>query len=154
MEGKCGWDYKGKHKNLDAAYQQLLKYREALENPPLLVVCDLDRFLIHTNFTGTVKKVHAFDLDGLADPANFAILRHVFTNPEALKPDKTPEALTEEIASSFAQIANGMTGRGVPPEQAAHFLMKLMFCMFAEDIGLLPRELFTRTVANARENPS
>jgi hypothetical protein len=39
-----GWEYKGKHKDLKAAYQQLLKYREALENPPLLIVCDLDRF--------------------------------------------------------------------------------------------------------------
>ncbi len=32
------WEYKGKHANLDKAYQQLLKYREALLNPPLLVV--------------------------------------------------------------------------------------------------------------------
>lgn len=51
--GCFGWEYKGKHKNLVSAYQQLLNYREALENPPLLVVCDLDRFEIHTNFTGT-----------------------------------------------------------------------------------------------------
>src|SRR5207249_2842502 len=48
-----GWEYKGKKKDLDAAYQQLLQYREALENPPLLVVCDLERFEVHTNFTGT-----------------------------------------------------------------------------------------------------
>ena len=36
--GYFAWEYKGKHANLDAAYQQLLQYREALENPPLLVV--------------------------------------------------------------------------------------------------------------------
>ncbi len=53
MRGHFGWEYKGKHKDLVAAYKQLLQYREALENPPLLVVCDLDRFEIHTNFTGT-----------------------------------------------------------------------------------------------------
>src|SRR6516225_6178257 len=57
LQDKFGWEYKGKHKNLNAAYQQLLKYRESLENPPLLVVCDLERFEVHTNFTGTVKKV-------------------------------------------------------------------------------------------------
>jgi hypothetical protein len=38
-----GWEYKGKHKDLSAAYDQLLRYRDALESPPLLVVCDLDR---------------------------------------------------------------------------------------------------------------
>jgi len=65
LRGHFGWEYKKKRKNLDAAYQQLLLYREDLENPPLLVVCDLDRFEIHTNFTGTAKQVHAFDLDGL-----------------------------------------------------------------------------------------
>jgi len=44
MRGYFAWEYKGKHKDLAAAYQQLLQYREDLENPPLLVVCDLDRF--------------------------------------------------------------------------------------------------------------
>jgi hypothetical protein len=43
MRGHFGWEYKGPHKDLAAAYGQLLDYREALENPPLLVVCDLDR---------------------------------------------------------------------------------------------------------------
>ena len=69
MRGHFGWEYKGKHKDLTAAYRQLLLYREDLENPPLLVVCDLDRFEIHTNFTGTAKRVHAFDLEHLAEPA-------------------------------------------------------------------------------------
>ena len=57
MQNHFGWEYKGKHKDLKAAYSQLLQYREALENPPLLVVCDLDRFEIHTNFTGTVNVI-------------------------------------------------------------------------------------------------
>ena len=75
MRGHFGWEYKGKHKSLVDAYKQLLLYREDLENPPLLVVCDLNRFEIHTNFTGTVKQVHAFDLSGLAQPANLDVLR-------------------------------------------------------------------------------
>src|SRR6185437_9809312 len=86
MRGHFGWEYKGKHKNLTAAYGQLLLYREALENPPLLVVCDLDRFEIHTNFTGTAKRVYAFDLDHLAEPANLDALRKLFVDPDALRP--------------------------------------------------------------------
>jgi hypothetical protein len=64
--GHFAWEYKGKKKDLAAAYQQLNQYREALENPPLLVVSDMDRFEVHTNFTGTVKQVHTFDLADLA----------------------------------------------------------------------------------------
>ena len=54
-KGFFAWEYKGKKKDLSAAYLQLNQYREDLENPPLLVVCDTDRFQIHTNFTGTAK---------------------------------------------------------------------------------------------------
>ena len=49
------WEYKGKHADLDKAYRQLQQYRESLLNPPLLIACDLDRIVIHTNFTNTVK---------------------------------------------------------------------------------------------------
>jgi len=59
------WEYKGKHKDLVKAYAQLNDYREELGNPPLLVVCDLDRFEVHTNFTNTSKRVYAFNLDDL-----------------------------------------------------------------------------------------
>ncbi len=37
------WEYKGKDKDLKAAYVQLLNYKDDLGNPPLLVVSDLDR---------------------------------------------------------------------------------------------------------------
>ena len=146
-----GWEYKGKRKNLVDAYRQLSQYREALENPPLLIVCDLNRFEIHTNFTGTVKEVHAFDLDGLADPKNVQLLRWAFTDPDQLKPGKTQKKLTEEVAATFAKLAIGMQARNIEPHRAGHFLMKLMFCMFASSIELLlPKDLFLRTVTGSR----
>jgi hypothetical protein len=153
MRGHFGWEYKGKNKDLDRAYQQLLLYREDLENPPLLVVCDLQRFEIHTNFTGTPKQVHRFDLAGLADPENLETLRKVFTEPEALRPGITTESITRQAAERFGLLADGMRVRGVEAPQAAHFLMKLMFCMFGEDIGLLPKEIFGRVLEGGRKDP-
>jgi len=55
-KGCFAWEYKGKKKNLDEAYRQLLRYRESLLNPPLLVVCDFDRYIVRTNFSGTVQE--------------------------------------------------------------------------------------------------
>lgn len=153
MRERFGWEYKGKHKDLVAAYDQLLRYREDLENPPLLVVCDLDRFEIHTNFTNTVKQVHQFALDQLGEPVNLDVLRKVFTNPEALKPRKTTADVTQEIAGRFAALADGLRSRNVPSDRAAHFLMKLMFCMFADDIGLLPEKLFKKVLEGCRNDP-
>jgi len=48
MRDHFAWEYKGKRKDLAAAYSQLNGYREALGNPPLLVVCDLARFATYT----------------------------------------------------------------------------------------------------------
>ncbi len=154
MRNHFGWEYKGKHKDLDAAYQQLLLYREDLENPPLLVVCDLDRFEIHTNFTGTVKTVHRFALDGLAEPKNLDTLRKVFTDPESLRPGLTTESITQQAAERFGLLADGMRVRGIAAPDAAHFLMKLMFCMFGEDIGLLPPNVFGRVLDAGKDDPA
>ncbi len=154
MRGHFAWEYKGKHKDLAAAYQQLLRYREDLENPPLLVVCDMDRFEVHTNFTGTVKRVYAFDLDSLADPANLDVLRKLFTDPQALRPEQTTVGVTEAAAAIFGQLADTLRGRGIDAPDAAHFLMKLMFCFFAEDVDLLPKNLFTSLVTKGKDDPA
>ncbi len=154
MKGHFGWEYKGKKKRLDDAYKQLLQYRESLENPPLLVVCDLDRFEIHTNFTGTAKKVFAFDLAGLAEPKNLDVLRRLFTDPDSLRPGVTSQSVTEQVAEQFGRLSDGMRIRGVPAHDAAHFLMKLMFCMFAEDIDLLHGKLFSRSLAGCKKDPA
>jgi hypothetical protein len=119
-----------------------------------LVVCDLDRFEIHTNFTGTAKRVYSFDLDHLAEPANLDALRKLFIEPNALRPGQTAESVTRQAAERFGLLADGMRVRGIAAQPAAHFLMKLMFCMFAEDIGLLgtPDKLFKKVLLNSRDN--
>ncbi|MCI0359981.1 MAG: hypothetical protein L0211_16000 [Planctomycetaceae bacterium] len=154
MRGHFGWEYKGKHKDLAAAYRQLLQYRESLENPPLLVVCDLNRFEVHTNFTGTAKRVYDFDLDGLAEPRNLEVLRRLFTEPDALRPGITSQSVTSLVSEKFGLVADAMRVRTVPPQDVAHFLMKLMFSMFAEDVDLLPNRVFTRTLKQSKNVPA
>jgi len=162
LRGHFAWEYKGKHKNLVAAYQQLLQYKDDLENPPLLVTCDHERFEVHTNFTNTAKQVYAFDLAALLSNQATAdcpippldVLRALFSNPEALKPASTPAQVTEEAARKFSRLADSLRARGVASEQAAHFLMRLLFCLFAEDIGLLPNKLFSRLVDANRSRPA
>ncbi len=119
-----------------------------------MVVCDLDRFEVHTNFTGTIKRLHAFNLAGLAEPKNLDVLRAVFTHPESLRPGITTASVTEQAAEKFGQLAEGLRVRGVEAHAAAHFLMKLMFCMFAEDVGLLPDKLFGNLLKGTRTDPN
>jgi type II restriction/modification system DNA methylase subunit YeeA len=152
--GFFGWEYKGRHRDLKAAYTQLQLYREALENPPLLVVCDLNRFEVHTNFTGCAKRVYAFDLDSLDHPVNLGILRKLFHEPQKLRPETTTEEITVEAATTFAKMIDGWRERGITGQAAAHFAMKLLFCMFAEDIDLLPNRTFRSTLEGAKKDPT
>ncbi len=150
--GHFAWEYKGKHADLDKAYEQLLKYREALENPPLLVVSDMEQIIIHTNFTNTIKRIERLDLDDLLDPERLALLQATFTAPDNLKISKTTAQVTAEAAAEFAKLADLLRKYGEDPQQIAHFLTRLLFCLFAEDINLLPRDIFTRLVTQTRRN--
>ncbi len=144
--GYFAWEYKGPGADLGKAYQQLLQYREALLNPPLLIVSDFGRIVIHTNFTNTVKRVYELSLDDLLLPEKLALLRHAFENPEALRSSQTASQVTEEAARQFARLAQLLRKYGTDPHAAAHFLIRLLFCLFAEDVGILPDGLFTRLV--------
>ncbi|MGY3584430.1 type II restriction/modification system DNA methylase subunit YeeA [Bradyrhizobium sp. USDA 4341] len=148
-----GWEYKGKRKDLNAAFAQLQQYALALENPPLLVVCDLDRFRIHTNWTNSISQVHDFSLEDLRDPNVRQKLKWVFTDPDQLKPGKTRQALTEEAAAEFAKLAQRLRDRGHEAETVAHFINRLVFCMFAEDVDLLPNKMFKRMLEHAATSP-
>jgi type II restriction/modification system DNA methylase subunit YeeA len=151
--GCFGWEYKGKHKDLQAAYVQLQQYAVALENPPLLVVCDMDQFRIHTNWTNTVQVIHEITLDDLHEPEKRQYLKWAFSDPERLKPGKTRQTLTEEAAEQFASLAQRLRTRGHDPQAVAHFINRLVFCMFAEDIGLLPNQMFSRMLEHAVARP-
>jgi hypothetical protein len=160
------WEYKEsrgkKHKDLKAAYKQLNDYREDLGNPPLLVVCDLDRFQIHTNFTSTQKRIYEFDLDDLGHNQITAkcplppleVLRSLFDNTDALRPNRTDAHVTQEAAKVFSRLAERLeiekrSHTETPihtKREIAHFLMRLLFCLFADSIGLLPGHLFRNLV--------
>lgn len=148
------WEYKGKAKDLDKAFSQLQQYAIALENPPLLIVSDMDRIRIHTNWTNTVQQVHHITLDDLLDAGKRDLLRACFTDPDKLKPNKTRQLLTEEAAQRFATLAQRLRTRGHAPDAVAHFVNRLIFCMFAEDVGLLPDKLFEQMLDASRIDPA
>ena len=147
------WEYKGKHADLDAAFNQLRQYALALENPPLLIVSDMARFRIRTNWTNSVSLTHEFGLDDLADAATRDKLKWAMSDPERLRPGENRQALTERAAATFAVLAQSLRGRGHEPQAVAHFVNRLVFCMFAEDVGLLPADMFTRMLQQARRQP-
>jgi type II restriction/modification system DNA methylase subunit YeeA len=151
--GHFAWEYKGKRKNLQDAYLQLLLYREDLENPPLLVVSDIETIEIHTNFTGSTKRVYRLTLDDLLKPEKLDLLRRAFTDPGSLNPKFYRERITQDATARIGDIALRLRERGEAPEAVAHFMMQLVFALFAEDISLLPNRLVTKILEKTKGNP-
>ena len=152
--GFFGWEYKGKHANLDKAYLQLLQYRAALHNPPLLVVSDIETIVIHPNFVNRANTPTTLTLDDLLTPAGLERLRAIFYHPALFETAETPEMVTQRVAAEFARLADVLAADGHEPLAIAHFLIRLLFCLFAEDVGLLPDGLFARLVMRTRSQPA
>lgn len=148
------WEYKGKHRDLDRAFEQLRQYSLALDNPPLLVVSDMETIRITTNWTNSVSVTETLVLDDLANADARQRLKWAMSEPERLRPGQTRQALTESVAETFASLAQALRDRGRDSHEVAKFLNRLVFCMFAEDVGLLPKNLFTRMLEAARRTPS
>jgi type II restriction/modification system DNA methylase subunit YeeA len=146
------WEYKGSRRNLVQAYAQLKQYADALENPPLLIVSDMQEIRIHTNFTNTIARTHVILLAELRSVEARELLRDCFRDPENLRPNNTRESVTAEAASRFASIAVALRRRH-DERRVAHFINKLVFCLFAEDIELLPDRVFADILDEAVKRP-
>lgn len=152
--GAFAWEYKGKHKDLEKALSQVKQYAAALENPPLLVTCDIERIVVTTNWTNTVSVRYELALDDLLIPAKRELLKQVFRGDAALRTGESRAALTQKVAREFAELARELESAGHDPLVTAHFVNRLVFCMFAEDAGLLRDQLFSELLGSAQAHPS
>ncbi len=152
-KGYFAWEYKKRRRNLDEATVQLTRYAAALEHPPLLVVCDTIRFQILTTWTNLETKKYSFELEDLADPEKFNLLRAVFHNPDALKPTRTRAMITAEAAKKFQSISDALQQRNPDREAVAHFVNQLVFCFFADSVKLLPEGLLKKLLQTCEKRP-
>lgn len=153
MRGHFGWEYKAPGGDLKKALEQLMLYALPLENPPLLIVSDRRLIRIHTHFTGHPSAQFEVTHADLRDPQKQALLRSAFLSPRSFRPVKTTDQLTQELAGSFARVADALRARGEPPVRAAHFLTQCIFCCFAESVEVLPGQVFQRVVQK-RQTPA
>jgi len=142
LRGHFAIEYKSRDKypTLHAAYLQLNGYREGLDNPPLLIVCDIANWEIHTNFPNTHKRVYQFRHADIARPEIYHLIQDLFSAPSRLHPNLHSEKVTRDAASAFVEVADYLerTKAAAPPDKLARFIMQLVFSMFAEDVRLLP----------------
>ncbi len=138
--------------------------------PPFLVIVDIGHVIeLYADFSLQGKHYAQFPdrqsyriyLEDLREGAVRERLRLLWTDPQALNPARRSAEVTREIAELLAKVSKSLEARLVralpadrPPEQLAAdrraiaekvtlFLMRCLFTMFAEDVGLLTRASFT-----------
>ncbi len=147
--GSAAWD-----RAMLEALSQADRYARSLpdgENPPpFLIIVDVGHVIeLYADFTQKGKnylpfpdaRSHRIKLADLAHPDLRERLRLVWTTPLALDPSKRAAAVTREVAGYLAELAKSFEKRH-EPKLVAEFLSRCLFCMFAEDVGLLPKNGF------------
>jgi hypothetical protein len=134
-------------KAMEAAFVQAIAYTRNLPSkPPFLLTCDIgDHFELWMGFSGDYGGYGArqdIGLTALRKPEIFDLFVDIFTDPQKRNPEKIAAKVTREVAADLAELSKRLEGLH-EPEEVAHFLMRCIFTMFAEDVGLLKEHLFT-----------
>jgi hypothetical protein len=155
-----GWDVLMKN-----AFNQARDYAHLLPTdhaaPPFLIVADVGHcFELYADFSGTGRGYSQFPdrqsfrlyMEDLRDEKVRARLAAIWTDPAALDPTRESVRVTRAIADRLAQVSKALETDHAP-EEVAHFLMRCIFTMFAEDVDLLPRGEFTRLLKDCIDSP-
>jgi hypothetical protein len=131
------------------------------ETPPFIIICDVGYVLeLWSNFARDGKAYTQFPdrsgyritLEDLAKPEVRDLLRTVWTDPMSLDPARKSAEVSRDIAERLARVARELEKKHYP-EQVALFLMRCLFTMFAEDVGLLPDRSFTEFLKGVMATP-
>lgn len=135
-------------------YEQALEYwfRAVPDRPRYVVLCNFDEFWVYDFNHQIEEPVDRLRLEDL--PRRWEAL--AFLLPEETRPTFGNDlvAVTRESAARVSAVFNHLVGRGVERLAAQRFILQSVMAMFAEDIGLLPRHLFSHAVADAAEGAS
>ena len=133
------------------------------EPPPFIVVCDVGHcFEFYANFRRDGKAYDQFPdrqsfriyLEDLRDEKMRDRLVAAWTNPQSLDPAKESARVTREIAKRLAAVSKALEAQKHPAEEVAMFLMRCLFTMFAEDVGLLPKDSFKQVLLRCEHDPT
>ncbi len=148
------------------ARSQAEQYARALPasegRPPFLIVVDVGNAIeLYSEFTRSGAtytpfpdpRSHRLSLDHLTQPDIRERLRQVWVEPMALDPSKISAAVTRDIAKRLGALAKSLEDAKHSPERVAAFLMRCLFTMFAEDVGLLTKGAFTTLLQEQAGKP-
>ncbi len=130
--------------------------------PPFLLIVDVGHVIeVYADFSRQGQGYTQFPdgnryriaLDDLRDDDIRARLATIWTDPYSLDPAHHAAKVTREIATHLAALGKSFEAAGHDSEMVAHFLMRCLFSMFAEDVELIPKDSFTELLKKLESHP-
>nr|VFJ57540.1 MAG: hypothetical protein BECKDK2373C_GA0170839_106017 [Candidatus Kentron sp. DK] len=148
------------------AHGQAVSYARALPKsegrPPFVMTLDVGVALeVYSEFSQSGgayipypdPRSHRIRLEALRDSDIRERLRKIWLDPLALDPTRLSAKVTREIAIRLAKLARSLEESGNSSEQVANFLMRAIFTLFAEDVGLIAERSFTELLESIQQTP-
>ena len=136
-------EHKSAGVDLDAAYQQATDYFAGLsdaELPRYVLVSDFRRFRLH-------------DLDG-GEPVEFALAelhkqigRFGFISGYQTRSYKEEDPVNVQAAERMGKLHDALKAAGYSGHPLELLLVRLLFCLFADDTGIFPRQAFHELIS-------
>jgi hypothetical protein len=147
-KGKLLAEHKSSGKSLAKARQQALDYFPHLrddELPRHLLVCDFQNFELYDLDEGTAVKFRLGDLPSHIEAFNFirGLERRVFR-------DQDPANI--KAAELVGKLHDALEASGYDGHHLERFLVRLVFCLFADDTGIFNRDIFLDLVERSHED--
>jgi len=162
------------------AYARALPAAEG--RPPFVLVVDVGTVIeVYAEFSKSGAtytpfpdpRSHRLALADLVKPEVQQRLRRIWVDPDSLNPARISAQVTRGVAALLAELARSLEGGGesaqnfkqnqplaqveqarVAPQTVAAYLTRCLFCMFAEDVELLPKGSFQGLLQTYRDDPA
>lgn len=146
-------EMKKKGEDLSVHLQQAFSYWAQLvpDRPQYVILCNFFEFWIYDFNLDIYKPLEKIRLEELeAKSEAFAFLFPKSRNPVF---GYNRENVTEKVAFHISHAYKSLLKRKIKPESALRYSLQLILSMFAEDIGLLPDQIFTRIIEELSKEP-
>ena len=149
--GHIAIEMKSAGKSLSDAYKQLANYVLHLPGelmPDLLMVCDFQRIELHHRTTGQSVSFQTANLR--------KYIRHFakIAGYESSRLQEEQISVNLKAAEKIARLHDAFKESGYSGHDLQVYLVRLVFCFFAEDTGIFPQASFRDLVANSQKDGS
>jgi hypothetical protein len=150
-QGKILVEMKSRGKDLDAAFQQAMEYVRSLpdasQTPRAIVVSDFARVRFYD-----LSRDNALTEFALKDLRKYVTLFGYMIGAEECGGIREQDPVNRKAAEKMARLHDAMKAVGYSGHPLEVYLVRLLFCLFAEDTGIFKPNQFSQFVERKTAN--